>query len=313
MTSTLKQKADSAKAKVAAVKAARESKVAEVVAPAKAAPAKTSTRRPTLAARLVKVQKEEEAARAKKPVPTVAAAYARKQASEEAAPRRNLRAEREKAQAATEKVVKAAKTKKAAAGDELDLEGMMEATAAAGVPIADQEDALKRLVVMGAQMLEAKERLDKAEEALAVAKEEHRQLEQGDLPDLMREIGMATFKMADGSTFDLVEDIQCGISEERRPEAHGWLRTNGFEAIIKTDFKISFGRDKIKEADKLQKELEKKGIFADRKESVHPQTLKSFIKERLEAGTEIPFEPFAIHPFDKVKHTQPKPARRGKA
>jgi hypothetical protein len=41
-------------------------------------------------------------------------------------------------------------------------------------------------------------------------------------------------------------------------------------------------------------------------ERVHPSTLKSFVKEQMEAGRAIPFDLFAIHPFNRVKITAAK-------
>lgn len=132
-----------------------------------------------------------------------------------------------------------------------------------------------------------------------------RRLEQEDIPELMREIGITSFKLQDGSSVDVVEDITCGITEARRDVAHRWLIDNGFGGLIKTEVVVEFGRGEQDAATELRNKL---GQFTDRQphvsEKVHPQTLKSFLKEQLAAGSPVPFETFGLNAFNKVKITK---------
>lgn len=190
-----------------------------------------------------------------------------------------------------------------------DLNSAAEAELAAGVSVPAAEDGLKRVVELGNMMLRLEREMQDAEIAFMEAKDRYRKLEQGDLPDLMSEIGLTMFKMPDGSVFELVEDVQCGISEERRPAAHRWIRDNGFAGLIKTEIKALFSPDQLDRADALEASMAKDGLEPERKEAIHHSRLKSFVKERLEAGEDIPFDLFGIHPFNKVKYKQPKGKR----
>ena len=202
----------------------------------------------------------------------------------------------------------AAKKKTAAAAPEFDLEAAAEAEVAVGAKSGPAD--IQRAVELGNLMLKAEAEVVRLEAELSEAKERYRKIEQGDLPDLMAELGLPMFKLADGSVFELVEDVQCGISEERRPAAHRWIREHGFAGLIKTEIKATFAPDELDRADALESEMREDGLTPERKEAIHAARLKSFVKERLAAGDEIPFDLFGIHPFNKAKYKQPKGAKR---
>lgn len=199
-------------------------------------------------------------------------------------------------------------SKKVAAPETFDVAAAAEAEVSQGTA-ATEEGGLKRAIALGEAMLRAEQEVVAAEQVLAEAKERYRRIEQGDLPDLLVELGLPMFKLSDGSTFELVEDVTCGISEERRPAAHRWIREHGFEGLIKTELKTTFNPDQLDAADALEQDIRDKGMLPERKETIHAARLKSFVKERLAAGDQIPFETFGINPFNKVKYKQPKGKR----
>lgn len=259
------------------------------------AAAKTTT---TLAEKKAAAEAKLAAAKAK-----VAAAKAKLDAKAPLRPK----AEKEKpAPAAKTTPAKAAKKVVAKTEEAFDLAAAAEVEVAKGQAAATE---VQRAVEMGNSMLKAQADVDRLTELLSKAKEAYSKLEMGDLPDLMREIGMTMFKMPDGSIFELIEDIQCGISEERRPAAHKWLVDHDYSGLIKTELKMTFGTDEADRANEIQHLIEEQGGVAERKEAIHPARLKSFIKEQLEAGVDIPYATFGIHPFDRVKYKQPKGKR----
>jgi hypothetical protein len=160
---------------------------------------------------------------------------------------------------------------------------------------------LQRALKLAELLLAARKHLEAVEAQLKTAKEDVRRLEQEDLPELMQELGLETFKLTTGETIEVKQDIECGISEERRARAHAWLTDNGFGGLIKTEVVAKFGRD---ERDAAVAAAEQ--IGGEMVERVHPSTLKSFVKEQMEAGRAIPFDLFAIHPFNRVKITAAK-------
>lgn len=105
------------------------------------------------------------------------------------------------------------------------------------------------------------------------------------LPDIMLELGMKEFKLVDGSTVSIVDSINASISEDNKPAAFKWLEDNKFDGIIKTKVASEFGKGEYDKALAAQKVLQESGVMATIDRSIHPATLKSFVKERLaEAG-----------------------------
>lgn len=161
--------------------------------------------------------------------------------------------------------------------------------------------SIERAVQLAELLLNLRKEVERLEIELDKAKKDMRRVEQEDLPDLMQELGLETFKLSTGEMIEVKNEIDCGISEERRGNAHQWLTENGFGGLIKTEVVVRFGRD---ERDAATACAEK--IGGEMIERVHPATLKSFVKEQMSKGQAIPFDLFAIHPYHKVKITSKK-------
>ena len=160
---------------------------------------------------------------------------------------------------------------------------------------------LHRAVQLAELLLKLRENVARLEGELETAKKDMRRVEQEDLPELMQELGLETFKLKSGETIEVKPEIDCGITEERRAKAHDWLTANGFGGLIKTEVVAKFGRDEREAAVACAEQ-----IGGEMVERVHPSTLKSFIKEQMAAGNAVPFELFGVHPYNKVKITAAK-------
>jgi hypothetical protein len=166
---------------------------------------------------------------------------------------------------------------------------------------------LKRIVDLANLLVTQTAAVAKMEDELKGAKRALQRIEQEDLPELMREVGMASVTLEDGSVIEVKEEVDCGISEERRPEAHKWLIDNGFGGLIKTEVVVAFGRGEQEAAEEFSAEvIQLTGQTPVVVERVHPATLKSFVKEQMEAGVTIPAETFALRPYSKAKLKPPK-------
>ena len=160
---------------------------------------------------------------------------------------------------------------------------------------------LQRVVQLAELLLKLRENVERLETQLENAKKGMRRVEQEDLPDLMQELGLETFKLKTGETVEVKPEVDCGITEERRARAHDWLTANGFGGLIKTEVVAKFGRDEREEAVRAANLIN--GEMCER---VHPSTLKSFIKEQMAAGNPVPFDLIGVHPYNKVKITDAK-------
>ena len=155
---------------------------------------------------------------------------------------------------------------------------------------------IQRAVQLAELLIELRKNVERLEGELEAAKKDMRRVEQEDLPDLMQELGLETFKLKTGETIEVKPEIDCGITEERRARAHEWLVANGFGGLIKTEVVVKFGKDEHEAAVACAQQ-----VGGEMVERVHPSTLKSFIKEQMAAGHAVPFDLFGVHPYSKVK------------
>ena len=170
-------------------------------------------------------------------------------------------------------------------------------------------DSLTRLKTMVDQLLEATDEVKRLNDALAEAKRSKLALEQEDLPELMRELGFDSVTV-DGRVVTVVEDLSCSITQANSSRALEWLTNNGFGGLIKTKLEVAFNRDEYELAQTVADSLVGLGqemgmdFIPALQETVHPATLKSFIKEELEKGRAVPFDLFSVHPYNRVKITK---------
>jgi len=134
--------------------------------------------------------------------------------------------------------------------------------------------------------------IDDLESMLKEKKEQLRRQSEEDLPSMMAELGINSFELDDGSRVT-VKDLYGGhISLANRDAAYLWLRDNGFDDIIKNTLSIVFGRGEDQKADHFMKILEGYGLLPEKKEGVHPSTLKGWVRERMEGGDSFPMDLF---------------------
>lgn len=168
-------------------------------------------------------------------------------------------------------------------------------------------DALARIVEMAKQLTQATANVARLNEELEAAKKLQRQIETEHLPELMKELGVTSVSLADGLLVELKEEFDCGITKANHAAALKWLDDNNFGSIIKTKVQVEFARDDRQNAVALSKDVQR-FIVARRIdtgcemiETIHPQTLKSFLKEQMKAGMPVPYNLFSIHPYNKAK------------
>ena len=170
-----------------------------------------------------------------------------------------------------------------------------------------QPDKLTRIVELANTLVAAIETVGKLTDQLDEAKKVQRTIETEHLPELMRELELTSVVLENGMKVTLSDEIDCGITVANQKAALRWLDDNSFGGLIKTKLQAAFNRDDREVAldisDQVGGLIRGSGIEASCEvvESVHPATLKSFIKEELSKGTPIPFDLFSIHPYSKAK------------
>jgi len=138
------------------------------------------------------------------------------------------------------------------------------------------------------------------EEALKTRKKEIDRISGEIIPTMLSEMGLSQLKLADGSSVDVRPFYSATISAQNKDRAYNWLRTNGLGDIIKNEISVSFGRNEDNKAANYAELAKSNGYQPTQKLKVEPMTLKALVRERIEAGKEMPTEIFNIFVGNKT-------------
>ena len=100
---------------------------------------------------------------------------------------------------------------------------------------------LKQAANLAAMIKTETEHVKVLEENLKECKKNLMKLTDEDLPQLLTELGMSSFKMADGSSVEIKKTYGASIPVANRAQAYQWLRDNGFGDIVKNFVACNFG------------------------------------------------------------------------
>lgn len=159
---------------------------------------------------------------------------------------------------------------------------------------------LKRVSDLAALLTDVQNRISETNELLNQLKADERRISEEDLPQLMAEVGLSEITLESGEKVSITEQVHAGITQANNDRAVAWLVDNGFGGLVKTRLIVDYDYTErgaaVEEAQRLEGEH-----VTELKETVHPSTLKSFVREQLESGTLIPMDLFSVHPYSKAK------------
>lgn len=159
---------------------------------------------------------------------------------------------------------------------------------------------------------------------LAELEAQERQLLQRELPDALRQMGVASLGLDDGTTLTLTEKVQTNITEARREEAHAWLIAHGHGGVIKRLAALDLGKTDDDEKRAAQEQaLEALAASLEAglsiEEKVHAQTLKALVREilateqehpELPADARLPRDVFSVFVVTEVDVKEPRASKK---
>ena len=169
---------------------------------------------------------------------------------------------------------------------------MMEEDASPSKLEAFDGGGLKSAAKIATAIRETEDEIARTEAYLKEKKKDLLKLTDEDLPSVLQELGVSSFKLEDGSQVDIKPLYGASIPKPRIDEAHEWLRDNGYDDIIKNTVLCQFGRGEDDQASAFAAFAQKQGYVPEQKTEIHPQTLRAFVKERVEEGDAFPMELF---------------------
>ena len=170
----------------------------------------------------------------------------------------------------------------------------------------DQQDAMKKTgnIQSLADQVERLEEMQKQlliqEEAVKENKKQIQHISGEVIPTMMSEMGLAELKLHDGSHLKVSTSYRATITEANKETAFNWLRENGLGDIIKNEISVSFGRSEDNKAADYAELAKGQGFQPTQKMKVEPMTLKALVRERIEAGKEMPTEIFGVFSENKT-------------
>ena len=170
----------------------------------------------------------------------------------------------------------------------------------------DQQDAMKK--TDGVQSLADQvgrleivfSEIDEAESRLKLLKKKRDHISGEVIPTMMSEMGLAELKLHDGSHLKVSTSYRATITEANKEAAFNWLRNNGLGDIIKNEISVSFGRNEDNKAANYAELAKGQWFQPTQKMKVEPMTLKALVRERIEAGKDMPTEIFGVYSENKT-------------
>lgn len=180
---------------------------------------------------------------------------------------------------------------------------------------------VQKVIAEARKMMKLQLEIEQLESELAAKKAEHFLMATDAMPKIMNNEGVDDLGLANGyrllldsvfranlpaeGTIEKAEGEEQEALQLRRDEGLEWLNDNGGGDIIKTQVKIDLGKGQEEFKAALLKEVKRlqasrafaktaKGIIIKEKEEVHPATLAKYLREKVEAGADVPLETFAI-------------------
>jgi hypothetical protein len=176
------------------------------------------------------------------------------------------------------------------------------ASAAANI----KETALGEIQALVLELRTAQRAVEQATKSLTAAEADLKEIEAKRLPDLLQKYGMSSIEMTDGSILGLSTIYHANISEERKPKAHAWLRDEGLEDLIKTELKLAFSKGHAEDAAAAKRALSEAGFVPSVNENVNAQTLKAFVRRRIEEKKPLDLALFGVFTETKAELKAPK-------
>lgn len=171
-------------------------------------------------------------------------------------------------------------------------------------PISGKE-VLAEIVAKAERAVHLERRIVDREEELNILRKELNDLRFSQIPDAMAEAGLTSFALKDGSKVKVEDYVQGSLPKDvaLRAAAIVVLETHDGAALIKNQIMVPFEKKEHNKAISLARELQDRGMQVSVTQDVHAQTLQAFVREKLRAGEQLPWEKLGIFVGRRAKIT----------
>ena len=163
-----------------------------------------------------------------------------------------------------------------------------------------REGDTKDLSSLIRRSVELDQQIKDTEALLKDLQQKKRSVDEEDIPSIMQTMGVESLQV-DGNKVTVDKFVSARIPETKKQEAFQFLREIGEGDIIKNEVVVSFTMGQDNQAGVVVADLESKGFAPQKKQHVHPMTLKTWVKNRIESGKEIDFDLFGVYQGNRAK------------
>ena len=162
-----------------------------------------------------------------------------------------------------------------------------------------QDEALGKVGELCAELELTRDEISSLEHKLKKLKETEQDLSSKQVPDALAAAGLSGVKMPSGKSVMTKESWKASVPNpetardkdaaiERAKRILDWVTANGGASIIKHQIHVPLGPREADKASIILEAIEKAGFRAVNLETIHPQTLGSWLGQKEESGVDIP-------------------------
>ena len=181
-----------------------------------------------------------------------------------------------------------------------DVFSLFEKEAANPQSFEISEDKTKNLSSLVRLSIDVEKQIKDTENYLKDLKQKKRTIDEEDIPSLMEELGVESLQV-DGNKVSIDKFVSARIPEARKDEAYAFLRSIGEADIIKNEVVVGFNMGQDNVAGAVVDDLTKQGLNPVQKTHIHPMTLKTWAKNRIDNGQEIDLDLFGVYQGNRAK------------
>jgi hypothetical protein len=122
----------------------------------------------------------------------------------------------------------------------------------AAVPLRPLASAALQAAIVEFQQLD--DEVNTLQEILSQKKDRRKTLGEIDITDLVQQedLHLSGCRLDDDTEYTFERDVKCGIKNEHKPEAFGWLAERNVDHMLKHHIVISFPKDSVESAKKVR-------------------------------------------------------------
>lgn len=140
---------------------------------------------------------------------------------------------------------------------------------------------------------DAEKEVARLDEELKAAKELARRIAEQQIPATLEDMGLEEVTVTGGLKVKIKQSVHASPKADNREKVYDWLEEHGHGGLIKRQGVFTVGRDNEKKAKRWIKSIKSFPGRYERK--VEPSTLRSFVNQCLQDGTEIPMDLFGAY------------------